>query len=251
MEFNYDLIPAGFYDQIFDAPNGMRKFWHWHKFDSVLRTITITKSKMSLLDIGCFSGSFAGRFLPPERFNTIGVDILPRQIEYANAHYGKPGREFRLYHDFREGPKVLKGQHFDVVTFIEVLEHLHRDNIREFFEMVDLVTDEGSQVIITTPNYTSAWPVLEFILNHVSDVKYEEQHITKFHYWNIIPKLQSIYPELLHKYVVSVLTSSHLVTPYISLVNYSLAQNISRAFRPSGWISPLGSILILKLEKRR
>lgn len=250
MTFNYDLIEPGFYDKIFDAPDGMRKFWHWHKFDSVQRTITETHTPMSLLDVGCFSGSFAGRFLDENKVNSTSIDILETQIAYAQSRFQKPGKSFLYYRGFEESDQILKDRIFDVVTFIEVIEHLNHDQIRSFFEMVDKVTKKDSQVIITTPNYFSAWPILEIILNAVSDVKYEEQHITKFTTFNMVKKLSLIYPEFLKKYKVDILTTSHFLSPYIALVSYSAAQKISTNYRASDWKNPFGSIVILKLVKR-
>ena len=249
MEFNYEQIPDGFYDKIFDGPDGIRKFWHWHKFDSVVRSIEASTEKMSLLDIGCFSGSFSGRFLNENAFQSTSIDILPSQILYAQERYEKPDRKFIAYKDFQDARNLLRGQTFDVVTFIEVIEHLTQAQIADFFLLVNEVTHKGSQLIITTPNYFSLWPILEVILNLVSDVKYEEQHITKFNYWNFKTKLESIYPQLSSQFTLKLLTTSHLVTPYLPLVSYPFAQKVSRFFTPSAWASPLGSILIARLEK--
>ena len=42
------------------------------------------------------------------------------------------------------------------------------------------VLKKDGKLFITTPNYYSFWPILEFIINQFSDVSYEEQHINKF-----------------------------------------------------------------------
>lgn len=251
MEFNYDKIEDGFYDKIFDAKDGVRKFWHWHKFDSVIRSITVKLGRIKLLDIGCFSGSFAGRFLDDQQYESASIDILPSQIKYAQEHYQNPNRKFIAYQDFKGASELLAGETFDVITFIEVIEHLTPEQIYGFFNLVDQVSHAGTQIIITTPNYTSLWPILEIILNRVSDVKYDEQHITKFHYWNIVRKMEKIYPPLLEKFELELLTSSHLLTPYLPLFSYKFAQKISKIFRPSRWMSPFGSILIIKFKKRK
>lgn len=248
MSFNYDSIPYGFYDKIFESKDGTRKFWHWHKFDSVVRTIDFTHVN-TLLDVGCFSGSFAGRFLS-DSIRSVSVDILESQIRYAKAHFETPSKEFIYYHDFTELPEAIHQSRFDVVTFIEVIEHLHQADIRSFFDAIVKVTHKDSQIIITTPNYISPWPFLEIILNHMSDVKYEEQHVTKFNFWNFIPKLKKIYPDFEKYFEVSLITSSHLVTPFIAAFNYNLATKLSKSIKPSSWMNPFGSILILKLVRK-
>jgi hypothetical protein len=39
---------------------------------------------------------------------------------------------------------------------------------------------EGGKLIITTPNYKSAWPAREWVLNKTAKVSYEEQHICQY-----------------------------------------------------------------------
>ncbi len=250
MTFNYELIEAGFYDKIFDSNDGIRKFWHWHKFDSVLRIIDDKADPIKLLDVGCFSGSFTGRFLDEKYFHTTSIDILKTQIDYAKAHYQSEYKEFFYYENFQSAQELLAGKKFDVVTFVEVIEHLDQDQIFAFFKMIDSLTYAGSEIIITTPNYLSLWPILEVALNVISDVKYEEQHITKFTTFNIVKKLSRIYPQFLTNYKVDIITTSHFFSPYVSLINYQWAKNISAKYRGSDWKNPFGSIVMLKLIKR-
>ena len=79
MAFDYGKIPVGFYDKILIEKNGIRKFWHWHKFDSVTRSLKI-KPNDYFLDVGCFCGSLIGRFIPYKNTKCFGIDILKDQI---------------------------------------------------------------------------------------------------------------------------------------------------------------------------
>ncbi|HXH74873.1 MAG TPA: methyltransferase domain-containing protein [Bacteriovoracaceae bacterium] len=248
MSFNYESIPKGFYDKIFDAPNGVRKFWHWHKFDSVLRSINFS-SVATILDVGCFSGSFIGRFLGEKRIEATGIDILPKQVEYAVDKFTGKSQKFICIQNFEEATIKLNGQTFDAVTFIEVIEHLTHDQIRSFFRMLDQLTHKGSQVVITTPNYISLWPLLEIILNRVSDVEYEEQHITKFTVFDIERKLGRIYSSFAQNYKIEIKTTSHFITPWIAGINYAFATKLSSKISPLSWPNPFGSIIILKLVR--
>ncbi len=50
---------------------------------------------------------------------------------------------------------------FDVVTIIELVEHLHDAEALELLEEASRVTAPGGRLILTTPNYASIWPLLE------------------------------------------------------------------------------------------
>ncbi len=251
MQFDYGGIPAGYYDQILLGKDGPRKFWHWHKFNSVMRMITAERTRMRLLDVGCFSGSFAGRFLSESLFESTSLDILPAQITYAKERFETATRRFKHYDGFHKLVEAAGTEPFDVVTLIEVIEHLTPEQIREFFLAIDRLTRPGSQVIVSTPNYVSVWPVLELILNQMSDVKYEEQHITKFSYWNFSGKLQSIYPSFREQYEVELITTSHLLSPFVSAFNYRWAQAISKVIRPERWMAPFGALVMMRLRKKQ
>ena len=122
-------------------------------------------------------------------------------LKCPSTDYGEEP-EFFNYENFQSAQELLAGKKFDAVTFIEVIEHLDQDQIFAFFKMIDFLTHAGSEIIITTPNYLSLWPALEIALNVISDVKYEEQHITKFTTFNIVKKLSRIYPQFLTNYKV-------------------------------------------------
>lgn len=247
MSFDYEQIPEGFYDKIFEGSDGVRKFWHWHKFDSVLRCIK-RRPDQSILDIGCFSGTFIGRFVSDE-MKAIGIDILKTQIEYAQKSFGSSSKNFLYIHDFDDAREKLKGSKFDIVTFIEVIEHLTHEQIRSFFELLDEVTTTGSQVVLSTPNYVSLWPLLEIMLNHVSDVTYEEQHLTKFTYFNFMSKLEKIVPGIKSKYRLEIKATTHFVTPFISAFAYNFAVKLSTKVSPVYWHNPFGCIILVKLVR--
>jgi 2-polyprenyl-3-methyl-5-hydroxy-6-metoxy-1,4-benzoquinol methylase len=249
MSFNYDKIPQGFYDKIFDTADGMRKFWHWHKFDSVVRSLDMKRSR-SLLDVGCFSGTFTGKFISSPLTRATGIDILPEQIAYASEKYGCQDKTYLTISDFEDALTQLHDQTFDAVTFIEVIEHLNPEQIESFFKMLDRVTHKGSEIVITTPNYLSLWPILELMLNRFSDVQYEEQHITKFNILDLEEKLAKLYPQIWQTYELCLKTTSHFITPFIAAVDYDAAMALSAKVSPINWRNPFGCILILKLIKR-
>ena len=97
-QFDYEGIPAGYYDRVMREGNPIRRLWHVSKFERVLDYLpqpSDPHAESSILDIGCFAGTFLS-LVPQDRFSRqLGVDILPAQIAYANRTYGTPFRSFR------------------------------------------------------------------------------------------------------------------------------------------------------------
>src|SRR5262245_49264135 len=91
--FNYEGIPKGYYDAVLREGHPIRRLWHMSKFERVLDYLP-REGGHSILDIGCFAGTFLS-LVDEARFSRqLGVDILPDQIAYASANYGTPFRRF-------------------------------------------------------------------------------------------------------------------------------------------------------------
>jgi SAM-dependent methyltransferase len=246
-DFDYGRIPVGHYDRMLRQGNGIRRLWHSLKFERALDYLPEADGG-SLLDIGCFAGSFLS-MVPRHRFERqVGIDILPEQIQYANHHYGTPFRSFQVAPSITDFGNL--GEPFDAVTLIEVIEHLRHDEIIGLFEQLDKTLRPGGKLIITTPNYTSTWPVLEALLNRFSDVSYDEQHITHFDYFAFERQLASIWSPLLHTYDVELKTTTHLLSPFLASFSYEIARGLARAVPHQSWGSPIGNLVLAVLRKR-
>jgi len=143
----------------------------------------------SLLDIGCGDGVFIN--MMKNHVNRVkGVDLSEGAIFFAKAFY---------YADVLNTKEVLDntlvvGTHefqdkeifecidaanltetFDVVTAIEVLEHIPEEYIREFFcTLYNRVKDDGS-VIITIPTFRSPLSDKHYRHYDISTFKHELQ----------------------------------------------------------------------------
>lgn len=248
-KFDYSSIPEGHYDHVLENGSPMRKFWHWHKFSTVVRSLGKNENK-SILDVGCFAGSFLKQLPGSEFYHQVGVDILDQQIDYVNKNHGTDFRSFKLIEDFFDIGKNFNGEQFDYVTLIEVIEHLTHDQVRAMLTNISKVLKPGGTFILTTPNYLSIWPLLEFLLNHISDISYEEQHITKFNFFNFSSKLATIYPDFHKEFSVEFKTTTHFLTPFTSLLNYDWSVKASKKITPDNWSFPLGPIILMKLTKK-
>jgi 2-polyprenyl-3-methyl-5-hydroxy-6-metoxy-1,4-benzoquinol methylase len=245
--FNYDGIPTGYYDRVTREGNPIRRLWHVSKFERVLDYLP-PENAGSILDVGCFAGTFLS-MVPRYRFERqVGADILPAQIQYANENHGSPFRKFVHVENLRALENI--GEPFDWVTLIEVIEHLNADEIRTLFTRFDHLLKKNGGLIITTPNYTSAWPILEQVLNRVSEVSYEEQHITRFSYFNFERKLRSIDKTIPDRYSVELKTTTHFITPFLATLSYEIARGLSRVVPHRTWNHPLGNLMLVVLRKK-
>jgi len=65
---------------------------------------------------------------------------------------------------------------------IEVIEHLYDYQVADVLSLFYKLTNPGGQLLLTTPNYQSAWPLIEWLLDRFGLVATldEAQHVTHF-----------------------------------------------------------------------
>ncbi len=245
--FDYESIPNGYYDRVLRNGNPVRRLWHISKFERVLDYLP-EENGGSLLDVGCFAGSFLS-MVPRYRFERqVGVDILPGQVAYATHNHGSA---FRTFHYVPEVTQLRDiGEPFDWITFIEVIEHLKPEEIRTIFERFTALLAPGGRIVLTTPNYTSAWPLIERVLNRVSDVSYEEQHICKFDFFRFEEQLARVVPGVWSDYSLDMKTTTHFLTPFLALGSFDIARGLSRVVPHQTWRHPFGNLMLTVLKKK-
>ncbi|NOR88247.1 MAG: methyltransferase domain-containing protein [Bacteroidales bacterium] len=244
--FDYSSIPLGYYDEIALRKKGIRSFWHFLKFSRIINRFH--NKDASLLDIGCFAGTFLG-MIPSELVaHQLGIDILEDQIIYAKKKYETSFRNFKLYKHSIDTINI-EDNLFDYITIIEVIEHLETDEIKAMINFAFKKLKPNGKLFITTPNYFSIWPIQEFLLNRISSIKYEEQHITHFNYFNIHRKLCAIEKDFNAMFTFNYKTTTHFLTPYISIISFKLANSISSFIPNSKWKFPAGSLILIEYTK--
>ncbi|HZX84714.1 MAG TPA: class I SAM-dependent methyltransferase, partial [Reyranella sp.] len=164
--YDYDkAIPAGFYDEIYQRRAGVRFFWHDLKFRAVAGRL---EGAGKVLDVGCGPGTFIGNYL--DGVDCLGIDFSAPQIDYANRRYGTAGHRFST----QALSRLDAG--FDAITMIELIEHLPPAEARRLLAEARKLLSPGGRLVVTTPNYRSLWAVIEWGVNLVSSVRYEQQH---------------------------------------------------------------------------
>jgi 2-polyprenyl-3-methyl-5-hydroxy-6-metoxy-1,4-benzoquinol methylase len=245
--FDYSSIPLGFYDKIAKERKGIRSFWHYLKFQRIIDYIQTIPNASKIIDYGCFCGTFLGMLDHSKYSKQLGLDILEEQINYANSMYKNENRSFKLVKEYSESDAVEKS---DVITVVEVIEHLELGQINEILDFANKNLNKGGKLIITTPNYFSTWPILEIILNKISEVNYEEQHITKFTYYNIDKKIRSINKDFSTNFETEFLTTSHFLTPFLAQLSFEFAAKLSKFAPHNKWSFPLGNIIMVCFTKK-
>jgi SAM-dependent methyltransferase len=166
--FDYETIPPGYYDAVYRRRRGVQSKWHHLKFARVARELA---GHHRVLDVGCGPGTMLGHL--GSGHESIGMDMSAGQVAYARATYAGPGIGFsdRL----PEGAGT-----FDAVTMIELIEHLGPAELDETIREALLRLRPGGKLVLTTPNYRSAWPAVERAVNRLGAVGYDEQHVNRF-----------------------------------------------------------------------
>ena len=151
--FDYKAIEPGYYDKVFQNGSGIQSKWHHLKFSHVLRRMD---NYQSHLDIGCGPGTFIG--LLDENKTSVGIDVAPGQIDYAKKKYGSYNHRFENMESVKE--LAFEKSSFDVVTLIEVIEHIPHADVFDLLKESHRVLRSDGRILMTTPNYKSLWPLV-------------------------------------------------------------------------------------------
>ncbi len=115
----------------------------------------------SLVDVGCGDGRLLKELtlLYPEK-RLLGVDYSQRAILLAQAL--NPSLDYDVV-DIIENPLL---ERFDVVTLVEVLEHIPIMDVRKFLDSISSTLNQTGQLILTVPHKNS--PLIEKHVQHFS-----------------------------------------------------------------------------------
>ena len=232
-EFNYNDIPIGYYDRIFKKKIGIQSAWHNIKFRYVKNEIN---QKNVHLDIGCGPGTFLSLLKNKKCF---GMDISSKQIKYAKTKYSNKSKKFEI---MKKNKIPLKSKSLNSISLIEIIEHLNDKDTKLLILEAHRTLKKNGELIITTPNYLSAWPILELVLNNFTKVSYEDQHINKYN----IFKIKKIVKR--NKFKVESLKTFMLIAPFVAFFSFSLSLKMSLIDNLLAKILP-GNLLFLKLKK--
>lgn len=124
-----------------------------------------------MLDAGCGTGAWLERLFGHGYHNLFGIDVELSQVGTTNARFFQANLEVDDIH--------LDGRKFQLITAIEVIEHI--ENTGRLFDLVASHLRDDGVFLLTTPNVHSLHSRLRFLLRgelQFFDGKADETHIT-------------------------------------------------------------------------
>ncbi len=115
-----------------------------YKFKAILKEIKKYKTGGKLLDIGCAHGKFIEVIsnYQDNKFSLFGIDISKYSIKIAEKIV--PNAKLKVRSVEKTG---FKNKEFDVVTLLDVIEHVHKLD-KSLKEVKRLLKDDGIVVMI-------------------------------------------------------------------------------------------------------
>jgi len=140
-----------------------------HFIDNVIKKLEIDYGK--ILDLACGKGRHA-YYLAQKGFDTIGVDLSPESIQYANTMYKLDNLEFYV-HDMRLPFRINYFDYiFNIFTSIGYFNDLKENE--KVFEAMHAVLKDGGYILIDFMN-------AEKVINNLTERETKEIDGYKFY----------------------------------------------------------------------
>ena len=218
--------------------SSVQRFWHLSK-QLAIKQLLPAEPNDFILDIGCGSGVIAS-FLGESGASVLGIDGSIDAVEYASRTFGTDRIRFQ---QALVDETFSVEQAVDKIYCLEVIEHIYPPQTEQMLQLCYSVLRPGGAIFLTTPNYRSLWPVIEWGMDRFSSAAHlsEDQHVAKY-----TPRTLCALGKRVGFKVRSQRTMSFLA-PWVAPLGFKLAHHLHRwemAFQHG-----VGSICVIVLEK--
>ena len=155
----------------YHSKNPIQRYWQRRK---VSETLKLADPNSRVLDVGCGSAIVSERLASEKRCRVFLTDVDTPTLEYSKSRTKLPA----VVAEATVLP--FRDESFDCVVTLEVIEHI--DKPADYLVEIKRVMREGGKLILSTPNYDSLFPLVEFVWDAFGKAKgyMKEEHKTKF-----------------------------------------------------------------------
>jgi len=241
LSFDYHSVAGDYQYRALQSGHPMQRFWHRGKLLMIDRLIRPhLRAGSRLLEIGCGAGNLllqatvAGSYPVALDLSMQALTFVRSRLEEAQSVSEAP-EGFACTQAIGES-LPFREDLFDCILLSEVVEHLEvpQISIREAARLLC----PGGRLLVTTPNYRSFWPVMEWAVDrlNMAPKMAGEQHISRFHPSSLTKML--VGSGLRMEYTGSI----YNLSPFLSLVSPERANR--QLQRELSGRSPWGMILV-------
>lgn len=231
-------VPGDYQARAITSGPSIQRFWHQAKLLSI-KNLLPPVSGDYVLDVGCGSGVVSS-FLGASGARVVGIDINPEAIAFAMEHYSLKNVSFSIAAVDAELP--VEGG-VDKIYCLEVIEHIYMEQTGAMLDEFWRKLRPGGKIFLTTPNYRSVWPLIEWAMDRsgLFPVMAGHQHVEHYNR----RKLRAVCER--HGFRITDMRTMCLLSPWLSPISRRLAAaalsvELHIPFLP-------GAILIAVLEK--
>jgi len=160
------------------SSNPVQRSWHRSKPISISELMPPSPGDF-VLDVGCGSGAVSD-YLESLGARVLGVDANEQAVRFASETFVRPGRNLRFECRLVEDVS-LENESVDKIYCLELIEHIYLKQIEALLACFHRLLKPGGMVFLTTPNYRSHWPLVEWTMDrlHLAPPMEEHQHVTR------------------------------------------------------------------------
>jgi SAM-dependent methyltransferase len=212
--------------------NPVQRFWHAHKWPLVEAQLQLRPGDR-VLDVGAGSSEVPVR-VAARCALACALDASPAPLRFLRDLTGPDRRLHLAAGDLHALP--FRDASFDRIAVLEVVEHVPGPGIPRYLADLRRLLAPGGRLLLTTPNYRSYWPVLEFLIDHLGGAAAMggHQHVMRFHARRLRACLEDNGFRVVHS------GSVYHLSPFLSPLAPALAERLfAWEIRHGGSLGPI------------